>query len=97
MRDTGWFRFDKGCYRHCEPTGRANARPITGSAKQSIEQKRSVDCFAALAMTVRILALLLFENLNLRTHHTTSVVPALAHVSLDINSSADSLSMISPN
>src|SRR5258708_10852953 len=23
-------------YRHCEPTGRANARPMTGSAKQSI-------------------------------------------------------------
>src|SRR5258706_15709936 len=23
--------------RHCEPTGRANARPMTGSAKQSIE------------------------------------------------------------
>src|SRR5437667_7624248 len=22
-------------YRHCEPTGRANARPMTGSAKQS--------------------------------------------------------------
>jgi hypothetical protein len=22
--------------RHCEPTGRANARPMTGSAKQSI-------------------------------------------------------------
>src|SRR6185312_11912050 len=23
------------CFRHCEPTGRANARPMTGSAKQS--------------------------------------------------------------
>ena len=23
--------------RHCEPTGRANARPMTGSAKQSID------------------------------------------------------------
>ena len=23
--------------RHCEPTGRANARPMTGSAKQSIK------------------------------------------------------------
>jgi hypothetical protein len=22
--------------RHCEPTGRANARPMTGSAKQSM-------------------------------------------------------------
>jgi hypothetical protein len=22
--------------RHCEPTGRANARPMTGSAKQSV-------------------------------------------------------------
>jgi hypothetical protein len=24
--------------RHCEPTGRANARLMTGSVKQSIEQ-----------------------------------------------------------
>jgi hypothetical protein len=24
--------------RHCEPTGRANARPMTGSAKQSMPQ-----------------------------------------------------------
>src|SRR5882724_976217 len=53
------------CLRHCEPTGRANARPMTGSAKQSIaraviasEAKQSIaprkermDCFAALAMT----------------------------------------------
>src|ERR1700722_9526460 len=27
-------------YRHCEPTGRANARPMTGSAKQSILSSR---------------------------------------------------------
>jgi hypothetical protein len=40
--------------RHCEPTGRANARPMTGSAKQSIAQQGSkLDCFAALAMTAR--------------------------------------------
>jgi hypothetical protein len=25
--------------RHCEPTGRANARPMTGSAKQAIKQQ----------------------------------------------------------
>jgi len=25
-------------HRHCEPTGRANARPMIGSAKQSIPQ-----------------------------------------------------------
>jgi hypothetical protein len=33
---------------HCEPTGRANARPMTGSAKQSrtVEMKRP-DCFVA--------------------------------------------------
>ena len=38
--------------RHCEPTGRANARPMTGSAKQSILPLRGkMDCFAALAMT----------------------------------------------
>jgi hypothetical protein len=37
--------------RHCEPTGRANARPMTGSAKQSIEQpqERKLDCFVARA------------------------------------------------
>ena len=42
-------------HRHCEPTGRANARPMTGSAKQSIVKAagRRVDCFVAalLAMT----------------------------------------------
>jgi hypothetical protein len=48
--------------RHCEPTGRANARPMIGSAKQSILSLRgAMDCFrlrqgfggqvAALAMT----------------------------------------------
>src|SRR6266403_4677309 len=36
--------------RHCEPTGRANARPMTGSAKQSIApRKRRMDCFVACA------------------------------------------------
>src|SRR6266481_4036248 len=41
-------------HRHCEPTGRANARPMTGSAKQSISpRKERMDCFVAslLAMT----------------------------------------------
>src|SRR5216684_4768286 len=41
-------------HRHCEPTGRANARPMTGSAKQSIwPRKERMDCFVAsrLAMT----------------------------------------------
>ena len=39
--------------RHCEPTGRANARPMTGSAKQSIPPGPNRDCFVAalLAMT----------------------------------------------
>jgi hypothetical protein len=40
--------------RHCEPTGRANARPMTGSAKQSISRRKErMDCFVAslLAMT----------------------------------------------
>src|SRR6267154_6276519 len=51
--------------RHCEPTGRANARPMTGSAKRSIARaviasaakqsisprKERMDCFASLAMT----------------------------------------------
>src|SRR5260221_10261 len=30
--------------RHCEPTGRANARPMTGSAKQSSFLCRAMDC-----------------------------------------------------
>src|SRR6266581_3010720 len=35
-----------------QPTGRANARPMTGSAKQSMApRKERMDCFAALAMT----------------------------------------------
>ena len=41
--------------RHCEPTGRATARPMTGSAKQSKKPTRLLllDCFVAapLAMT----------------------------------------------
>ena len=38
--------------RHCEPTGRTNARLMTGSAKQSrIRKKARMDCFASLAMT----------------------------------------------
>src|SRR5450432_4053389 len=39
--------------RHCEPTGRANARPMTGSAKQSNLREEKLDCFVAslLAMT----------------------------------------------
>ena len=32
---------------HCEPTGRANARLMTGSAKQSRVAKGSLDCFVA--------------------------------------------------
>jgi hypothetical protein len=49
--------------RHCEPTGRANARPMTGSAKQSraptviaseakqsiLPRKERMDCFVASA------------------------------------------------
>jgi hypothetical protein len=34
--------------RHCEPMGRANARRMTGSAKQSIGQQVSVDCFVVM-------------------------------------------------
>ena len=54
---TGWKRREKVNVfrRHCEePTGRANARPMTGSAtKQSILSLRgAMDCFASLAMTV---------------------------------------------
>jgi hypothetical protein len=36
--------------RHCEPTGRANAHPMTGSAKQSISPRQgTMDCFVASA------------------------------------------------
>src|SRR5258707_419402 len=35
-------------HRHCEPTGRARARPMTGSAKQSISPRKGrMDCFVA--------------------------------------------------
>src|SRR5580704_12745762 len=49
------MRRDRGAIsqRHCEPTGRANARPMTGSAKQSILSFCcDMDCFAALVMTL---------------------------------------------
>src|SRR6185437_15360501 len=41
-------------FRHCEPTGRANARSITGSAKQSRTTISRLDCLVAtlLAMTI---------------------------------------------
>src|SRR5882724_13718048 len=52
MTGTRFRRFQKAP-RHCEPPGRANARPMTGSAKQSMSPyKERMDCFAALAMTV---------------------------------------------
>jgi hypothetical protein len=35
--------------RHCEPPGRANARPMTGSAKQSSFTEAKLDCFVASA------------------------------------------------
>jgi hypothetical protein len=38
-RDDGMDSILKQQGRHCEPPGRANARPMTGSAKQSIEQQ----------------------------------------------------------
>jgi hypothetical protein len=39
-------------WRHCEPTGRAYARPMTGSAMQSsFLACCTMDCFASLAMT----------------------------------------------
>jgi hypothetical protein len=34
--DVYGFNFQTALDPHCEPTGRANARPMTGSAKQSI-------------------------------------------------------------
>jgi hypothetical protein len=42
---------------HCEPTGRANARPMTGSAKQSISQLAEgwiASSLSLLAMTGRL-------------------------------------------
>src|SRR5258708_15419848 len=53
--------------RHCEPTGRANARPMTGSAKQSIEphvKTRIASSLALLAMT---------ETSSFRTRHQRRV------------------------
>src|ERR1700687_1790889 len=41
--------------RHCEePTGRANARPMTGSATKQSSLLLALDWFASLAMTVSI-------------------------------------------
>src|SRR5713101_7165586 len=43
--------------RHCEPTGRANARPMTGSAKQSILSLRgAMDCIVRPAFPTPSLA-----------------------------------------
>ena len=39
LRGTKRRRVRQCFSRHCEPTGRANARPMTGSAKQSIPQR----------------------------------------------------------
>ena len=50
----GWQGRDaKKGGRHCEPTGRANARPMTGSAKQSsLPHKERLDCFVALLLAM---------------------------------------------
>src|SRR6266702_4399475 len=67
----GERRHETALPRHRPPTGRASARPMTGAVKQSIapaviasEAKQSIaprkermDCFAALAMTWRRLAM----------------------------------------
>jgi hypothetical protein len=43
------------CFRHCEPPGRANARPMINSAKQSMGPQSKMDCFVTslLAMTAK--------------------------------------------
>src|SRR6266550_9509920 len=76
--------------RHCEPTGRANAHPMTGSAKQSRRpQARKMDCFVAefiigpaeggtrwlLAMTGFVMAG--HSSLPLRRLRKLSALPAL--------------------
>src|SRR6267142_6713467 len=38
-------------FRHCEPTGRANARPMTGSTKQSISPQRKYGLLSRVGMT----------------------------------------------
>jgi hypothetical protein len=40
--------------RHCEPTRRANARPMTSSAKQSRAAHKELDCFVAALLAVTI-------------------------------------------
>src|ERR1700681_272538 len=52
-RAGGGFLADQaiGLTRHCEPTGRANARPMTGSAKQSTGTRMDGFVAALLAMT----------------------------------------------
>jgi hypothetical protein len=43
-------RGQRGFLRHCEPTGRANARPMTDSAKQSISRLAETCIASAFAL-----------------------------------------------
>src|SRR5438445_437183 len=48
--DESDFHFVVPLSRHCEPTGRANARPMTGSAKQYSCGRLRIEIMARLSM-----------------------------------------------
>src|SRR6187200_2890345 len=61
--------------RHCEPTGRANARPMTGSAKQSISPRKGrMDCFRLRSLSYggQVVATLLGMTWTVRLHISMS-------------------------
>jgi hypothetical protein len=73
----GLRRSGGGLARHCEePTGRANARPMTRSAKQSISpRKERMDCFVAalLAMTAQLNVNAAIMPISVRAIPATSI------------------------
>ena len=56
-------------HRHCEPTGRANARPMTGSAKQSMSQQAE----AWIASSLSLLAMTAVRLLATRMHPRSAI------------------------
>src|SRR5260370_39957030 len=64
--------------RHCEPTGRANARPMTGSAKQSMARKKeSEDCLVASAFALLARADRSLLAITSGKRHATTLSPSL--------------------
>ena len=63
--------------RHCEPTGRANARPMINSTKQSMPQhKERMDCFVANAPLRKRFAFVAGNDGKAR--HTSAISPRVS-------------------